>query len=189
MKVLLPANYYFGVTAASSDTPDSFEVFKFVTSIPPAHIDRDHLTQKVIPREGGKTDAETIKLLDDVLASSLKSQDMQFADLHNRLQVTGHQIENLFHELSRLTGMIQGRMEELHHELPKSEQVRSLESRIGALEHTVETFRNEFHQKDWTPNFNDVHSSLKARTDNLIADLPDRLAHGMKSFLWGPHIS
>ena len=93
------------------------------------------------------------------------------------MQSQGHSIELIFSEMLRMSDRLQGRTEELHREIAKTDQVRLLESRIAGLETTISALRAEFSKRDYTNQFNDIHNSLKARHDAMLSDLPERMGH------------
>ena len=183
--ILLPTDNYFGITGASSDTPDSFEVFKFITSslaggnrqAPPPSPPPQQAQQPLAGRSTNP-DSSLPELMQDVLASSIQSSQSQFEDLHNRIQAQGHNIENLFSEYIKSTAVLQGRIEELHSKLARFDQVRGLENKVSNLQEDLTTLRREFKQES-SSNFNDLHAGLKARHDEIIHSLPDRIGHCM----------
>ncbi|TVY67426.1 Protein EMP47 [Lachnellula suecica] len=105
-KIKLPIGYYFGVSAASAENPDSFEVFKFVTTTD-SHVPdvagqptdqyaaaADPKAQIPIQNEqqnAGRNIAQNqqegdIPVYAEQPAEKFTSSAEQFADLHNRLQ-------------------------------------------------------------------------------------------------------
>ena len=118
----------------------------------------------------------------DSEASSIKSQDAQFADLHNRLQFMSHSMDNLFRELSRSSSLAQARQSELQSTLLTKDHVKALEDRLQNIESLVAQLRKDVNSKDYTGHFNDIHNSLKTGHDNLLASLPDTMGHG-KDFI------
>ncbi|CAG8971784.1 hypothetical protein HYALB_00001893 [Hymenoscyphus albidus] len=94
-KVKLPLGNYFGMTAASAENPDSFEVFKFVTTTDNHASDsaggqkqaEKPATGKPAPKQDrGKQSSASPLYFEDTPASQYTSSEAQFADLHNRLQ-------------------------------------------------------------------------------------------------------
>ena len=114
--------------------------------------------------------------MQDVLASSISSSQAQFEDLHNRIQTQGHNIDNLFSEYIKSTAVLQGRIEELHSKLARFDQVRGVEDKLASLEKEVITLRRDIKIEN-SANFNDLHAGLKARHDEIIQSLPDRIGH------------
>ncbi|EKD18359.1 uncharacterized protein L3040_006766 [Drepanopeziza brunnea f. sp. 'multigermtubi'] len=92
-KVKLPTGNDFGITAASAEHADSFEIFKFVTTTethtPEVVKSSD---QKVLASDDKPAaaapagDIPTFDYPPDAPASQFASSAEQFADLHNRLQ-------------------------------------------------------------------------------------------------------
>jgi mannose-binding lectin 1 len=97
-KIKLPLGYTFGISAASAETPDTFEVFKFVTTTENYSPDLQEPIQqdaRVAYSQGQYKQAINEEqppnsgLFDDipeVPAADIRSTEAQFADLHNRLQ-------------------------------------------------------------------------------------------------------
>ncbi|TVY20334.1 VIP36-like protein [Lachnellula arida] len=95
-KIKIPLGYYFGISAASAENPDSFEVFRFVATT-------DSHTPDVAGQPGeqfaaapgnqaqaqqpiGNTQDPQRDIPEEAPASKYTSSEAQFADLHNRLQ-------------------------------------------------------------------------------------------------------
>jgi DNA repair exonuclease SbcCD ATPase subunit len=178
-----------GVTATSSETPDSIELFKVVTH----HVDAEHSRQKQEqhqqhqqyqpPAQDQHAQSGSNWMIPDALASKFKDQQSQFEDVHGRVQAIAHQVDTVIQEIHRTSANLQGRVEELHHDLAKQYNMEKLESRIANLENRIEALKRE--QKDWTGHFNDIHASLKARHDTLLSALPESVGSG-KNLYRGP---
>ena len=183
-QIKLPSDNNFGITAASSETPDSFEVFKFVVKTTTSYAREEPRKQKVIPpvekaeQVIPEASSEQIK---DSDASSIKSQEAQFADLHNRLQLMSHSMDNLFREVTRSSSLSQVRQSELQSTLLTKDHMKILEDRFQNIENALAQLRKDVNSKDYTGHFNDIHSSLKTRHDNLLASLPETMGHGKSS--------
>lgn len=106
---MLPVGNHFGLTAASAENPDSFEVFQFLVST--EHSLPDHLHDNLKAQEEAAPVVPTKYATEkspvaapvspndilkntpaEVLASSITSTDAQFADLHNRIQALARQV-------------------------------------------------------------------------------------------------
>ncbi|RAL60543.1 hypothetical protein DID88_009739 [Monilinia fructigena] len=102
-KIKLPLGYVFGVTAASAENPDSFEIFKFVVttdSHTPDNQVQNHAGQNQQQFQAANNPPpnqqqnhqqnqgqdQRLDIPGETPASDYKSSDAQFADLHNRLQ-------------------------------------------------------------------------------------------------------
>ncbi|KAJ0160387.1 Protein EMP47 [Colletotrichum tanaceti] len=125
-KVKIPPGYSFGITAASADNPDSFEIFKMVVMADNLHAgenggqqnQQNHHQQQQQQQQAheqksghGQPDtnsphssnAEPIDLnaLPDSNADAITSSKAQFADLHNRLQSVNHQLGTIFRSVNQ----------------------------------------------------------------------------------------
>ncbi|WYZ40659.1 hypothetical protein EsH8_IV_001000 [Colletotrichum jinshuiense] len=127
-KVKIPTGYTFGITAASADNPDSFEIFKMVVMSDSLHANnnqqqnqnQDHQNQDHHQQEqqqqqahdqkanqgqpsnprSGNSDPIDLNAIPDSNADAITSSKAQFADLHNRLQSVNHQIGTIFRSVN-----------------------------------------------------------------------------------------
>lgn len=180
-QISLPSGYYFGLTAATSDQPDSFEVYKFVTSSstmqPPPQQPRQGSQQ---PQQGRPQLERLDKLpgapeaVPDRMAEEIKTQEEQFADLHNRLQGLTHQVANIFGELDQLSR----KMEERHNQLMGSmsgvfptDKIDNLGRRMENIERSVEQVRRDVEGKDYREHLNQLNAAI----ENVKGGLTDSL--------------
>jgi mannose-binding lectin 1 len=120
-KIRIPNGYTIGITASSSDNPDSFEVFKLAVLTteashefnqassghqgsggpssgsnqrPQGHMNFGRTGQKVIedPYDNAIPDED---------ADKITSSKAQFADLHNRLQSVNHHLTTIFRTIAQ----------------------------------------------------------------------------------------
>lgn len=129
-QVSLPTGYSFGVTAATPDTPDSFEVFKLVVMSDKAstygtgnkntNANANAANSKddkygsrpqqpnppkrnpTTPGSSSSGDADSFdEGLPDESPDIFQTSMSQFQDLHNRLQSTNHQLSSVYRSVSR----------------------------------------------------------------------------------------
>ncbi|TQN69141.1 Protein EMP47 [Colletotrichum shisoi] len=168
-KVKIPPGYTFGITAASADNPDSFEIFKMVVmsdslhasdnggqqnqqqNQQQAHEQKSSQGQPTTnnPRSGN---AEPIDLnaIPDSSADAITSSKAQFADLHNRLQSVNHQIGTIFRSVKEHNQHAEHRhaetsqmLDSLRQELRKLDKINDLEGRINGLEREIRAMRTD----------------------------------------------
>ncbi|GAB7352626.1 hypothetical protein MBLNU459_g2999t1 [Dothideomycetes sp. NU459] len=190
-KVSLPPGYYFGLSSATSENPDSFEINKFVVS-----------TTSSIAREEPQKRPQLEKLdrlpsapeqLPDTDASSIKSQDEQFADLHNRLQGMTHQIANIFGEFDRLARTLDQRHNELLNSrssdsgsaqqppppppaaAPNNDALVSLSRRLENIERVVQTIQKDVEGKDYREHFDSLQQAVAGVQGGLSEHLPNTI--------------
>lgn len=135
-KITIPNGYNLGITAASADTPDSFEVFKLVVlhedGGKPTQQNQNHNQQaNSVPQQqqqqqqqnkaaqdpprqnyGRQVDDPYDTAIPDQDANQITSQAAQFADLHNRIQSVNHHLTSIFRSLGQNAGIGEQRHQE-----------------------------------------------------------------------------
>lgn len=150
-QVKLPSDYSFGITAATAEIPDSFEAFKFTLTTLPSTLQQENQAQQP-PTE------TVLPTLADTLASSFKSQDSQFEDLHNRLQVLSHAMDALYREITKLAKESEGRHQQLAQILPVTEKLNAMDIKIQTIESIVR--EHSGHLSNLQTILRDSHSKL-----------------------------
>lgn len=163
---MLPG-YHFGLTAASAETADSFEVNKFtlstvkgVTREEPGRAQHPPPAQPVANSESPP----------DTPASKIVDHTAQFEDLHNRLQIMAHQLDNLFREVKGLSDRSEGRHLELSRTVVSTEKFSAMDQRLQGIENTVRDYQGQF--SSLQSILRDSHSSL---TENLPKHMSDSM--------------
>jgi len=186
-KIRIPPGYTFGITAASADNPDSFEVFKLVVltddshSYSSTHHEQAHPDPHAQPQEmGHKQETEhsspsfqqpkmnfgrSGQVADDPFDNAIPDQDAtkisstvgQFADLHNRLQSLNHHVTSLF----RVIGQNHGISEQRHEET--STMIHDLKSLLSKLD-KLESVDNRIRE---------VETQVRALRNEMTARLRD----------------
>ena len=145
-KINLPTDYNFGMTAASADPPDSFEVFAFtLTSIsapPPTQQQNNNeyqyqQQQQQVQPQGSNAGGSGMFNTDDTPASHFTTIEAQFADLHNRLNLLSKSISNLFTELQRVSSTLDAHQRDLLSRIPSTQSISGLDNRVSNLDRTV----------------------------------------------------
>ncbi|OCK82795.1 concanavalin A-like lectin/glucanase [Lepidopterella palustris CBS 459.81] len=183
-KVKLPAGYFFGISAASAETPDSFEVNKFIVSTTNAAT-REDPNRQPPPQQQQQQQQEQqqpaassdIPLdLSDTIAASIKSQQDQFADLHNRLQIVNHQVNNIWRELEKLSK----RQDERHIELtsrviPTNDRVDNMARSMDKIERIVLAIQKDVEGKDYKEHLSNLQNAIKDTHISLTEGLPQAM--------------
>lgn len=180
-KFSIPTGYNMGITAATPDTPDSFEVFKMVVMTDNRESATRQFTNgnKEAPnraRDTYKKDEGNYKFEDELADEDpdiFKTSKTQFMDLHNRLQNTNHQLSSIHRTVSRHQQQDEKRHDELHQllgdiraDLRKLEEIGELNRRIKDLESELKTMRNDLgkmihnNQRSVKDYLSDHHSTL-----------------------------
>nr|POE48073.1 protein emp47 [Quercus suber] len=178
-RISLPSDYFFGITGATSENPDSFEVNKFLVS------SATSTQSQAPPRMQPPSDGPSLQKLDrfpgspealqDRAADEIKNQADQFADLHNRLQGLSHQIANMFYEFDALARRIDDKHNELRTTFPEfpTERLDTINRRIEGLEQSVRSVQQNVESKDYRPLFEDMKRDLAKVHGGLSSSIPE----------------
>ena len=185
-KIVLPIDYYFGVTAASTDPPDSFEVFKFLLkpssyALPAAQPPSQNQNQGQMPIPN-QNSGNVIREPADVPASHFTTSATQFEDLNSRLYLLSKSITNLFGEITKHTAAEESRYQEILRQIQllspntqSSLQPSNLDARLSAIERTINTIQSELSSGDHKRQFTNLQTTLKEMNIGVTEHLPDRV--------------
>ncbi|PHH76350.1 hypothetical protein CDD80_1591 [Ophiocordyceps camponoti-rufipedis] len=181
----IPSGNFLGVTAATPDTPDSFEIFAMVVSsdAPDNHEhDSSHFGQQKQPGPPAAAAApnpphhdehqryQQFKSPSDEPADHFATSAAQFRDLHNRLQSLTHHLSSISAELANYDHYNEQRndqvtkaLDALRSRLPAGSD---LVARVQDLEKEVRAMRNDMnkglasHHDSFQDYLSDHHDSL-----------------------------
>ncbi len=156
----LPSDYSFGISAASAENPDSFEAYKFILTATPSIPRREHQAQS-------NPTQSALPTLEDTLASSFKSQDAQFEDIHNRLQVLAHAMDAVFVEITKLAEKSEWRHQELVRNALLTDKLNLMDQRIQNIESIV---------REHPGQFANLQRLLKDSHSRLTVGLPEHMS-------------
>ncbi|KAF2134830.1 concanavalin A-like lectin/glucanase [Dothidotthia symphoricarpi CBS 119687] len=196
-KVKLPDNYFFGISASSAENPDSFEVHKFIVSTTNSHTREEPNRQRYPPpdnrpkqniqeqrdaqaqqqtRSSG-SQANIPQMLQDVLASNIKSQEDQFADLHNRVQSMSHRVDALFDLLEKSNQENAKRWDEmLRRQAPMDDRSGAAIRNMEKIDRTTMQILRDLESKDFKDALSQVHRSIENSHQGLTASMPLAMA-------------
>ncbi|KAI4865303.1 concanavalin A-like lectin/glucanase [Hypoxylon rubiginosum] len=194
-KISIPAGYYFGITAAAGDNPDSSEIFKMVTmtenldakqNAPPQQQQQSNQNQNQAQAQmsygrtsnnqnyantgnGNAGDAfdDTIP---DMSADTITSSKAQFEDLHNRLQSTNHHLSTIFRQVASLGNLGEKRHEETSKAVNDVKQILAKLDKLDAIQNDIIKL-----QRDMRDMRNDINLKVKDSE------------HAMKNFIGSNH--
>ncbi|KAI0199966.1 legume-like lectin family protein [Astrocystis sublimbata] len=163
-QITIPPGYHFGITAASADNPDSFEIFKLVVmtgdlaaKVSAGGSSSQQQQQQQQNDGGNQARAQTSygrqnqnqnqnsggqnvdgsfddSDLPDTSADSITSSKAQFADLHNRLQSINHHLSTIFRQGAGMNNMAEKRHEETSKMISDLKQSLSKLDKLDRLE-------------------------------------------------------
>ncbi|KAL1969740.1 hypothetical protein VTN77DRAFT_8293 [Rasamsonia byssochlamydoides] len=177
-KVVLPTGYTFGITAATPDTPDSFEVFKFLLRSnndrsPPVQQQQQQQQQQQSNQQPINGRYSYDGNADDRPASDYKTSEQQFADLHNRLQFLNHATNNIYKEISALARKIDSNQQST----ASRDQLSALDARLQRIEQALQTLQRDAESKDYRNQFAQLHRAIETSHLSLTEALQTSLFH------------
>ena len=166
----MPPDYYFGLTAASAETADSFEAYKF-SLFTSRSITREE-PRRAQPPPAGQSDNRDNAQSPEAQAPPSAPTDAQFDDLHNRLQTMAQSMDSLFHEVKQLADKSEGRHQELSRNVISADRLNSMDQRLQGIEKTVREYQGQF---------SSLQSALKDSHSSLVEGLPKHMGDSMYS--------
>ncbi|CAF9904314.1 MAG: hypothetical protein ALECFALPRED_006272 [Alectoria fallacina] len=169
-KIKMPPEYYFGLTAASAETADSFEVYKFnlFTSKSITREEPRRAPPPPVAQPENRDNAPPPETQYPLTAPS----DARFDELYDRLQTMAQSIDKMFQEVKQLADKSEGRHQELSRNLISADRLNSMDQRLQGIEKTVREYQGQF--SSLQSSFKDSHSSL-------VEGLPKHMSDSMYS--------
>lgn len=196
-KISLPAGYYFGLTASTGENPDSFEILSFLVqgglSGSPSQQQQpiqQGSQQQNQPPQVQKLDAfpGAPEYVPDKDADSIKSQNEQFTDLHNRVQSLQHYMANVFFEFKTLSDKLDSKHTDLLFSVQNMKQsqesglppeivgkIQKMSDRLEEMEKVMEIVKRDVEGKDYRQVLNELHMAVDRVHGGLTEHLPDRI--------------
>ncbi|KAI5298717.1 hypothetical protein KEM55_003026 [Ascosphaera atra] len=176
-KVQLPAGYNFGVSAASADVPDSFEVFKFATLVPDAPQQQQQPQQSWRPYENQQRpvqargeQAQATPQQQAAIVVDTSSIDARVAEMQNGLSQARH---GLSQDIAGLRGAVTDMKGELSRNVASASQVTMMDQRLQKVERMVEALvrESEKNQQILQPQLEKVMHAFKEGHKGVIDNL------------------
>ncbi|KAI9751421.1 MAG: Curved DNA-binding protein (42 kDa protein) [Chaenotheca gracillima] len=178
LKVKLPPNYFFGISAASAEQPDSFEAYKFTVTSPTAMV----APPDDIPPSQDNTQYSNQQPI--APRSDDNPSQQQIAELQNRLQTMTQQLENLQRSIQDSASSALNRHQELSSNI---NLVANLDSRIQNIERSVQAIQRDTESKDFSDLKRVLERAVSDSHTNLMEHLPNsvnQIVSGAAPRLW-----
>lgn len=186
-KIHTPKNNHFGVTAASSDNPDSFEIRSFVVrkiSDTPhavehhdpewhdqtgttydAAVHHDPHKDTSAHHTGSDTEGwywtEPKEHIPDKPADSFKTEQDRFGDLHDRIALLGHQLDIIFHDLTVFKDQTEERHRDLLHWMSPTHNYAEIAMHtVERVEALVQEIKKDVEGKDYREHLEQLHHAI-----------------------------
>lgn len=183
----LPDGYYFGITASSAENPDSFEVHKFIVSTTNAvtreEPDRNNYRAQDPHQQQQQTqqkpsDPNIPQMLEDVFAANIRSQQDQFADLHNRIQILNHRVNDMYVLLEKYVADQDQRYNHLMGRVvPMHDQISATLRNVEKVERTTMETLRDLESKDFKDMLSQVHQAIENSHNAISSNMPLAMAH------------
>ncbi|KAJ5990361.1 hypothetical protein N7499_010872 [Penicillium canescens] len=173
-KVSLPAGNTFGITAATPENPDSFEIFKFI--LEPASggqtiaSDQGSVPQKPIVNQNPSVAQSGGNPSTDAGMAA------QFVDLSGRLQLTNKATNTILQDLKNQASKSDARHTELLQKVATQDQIAALlDARLARIEQLLQNILRDVEGKDYNSRFNQLHETLRSSHLSLSENLQGHL--------------
>lgn len=161
----MPPDYYFGLTAASAETADSFEIYKF-SLFTSRSITREEPRRAQPPQVGQPDDRSNVPAPETQVAPTTAS-DARIDEFHNQLQTVAQSMDNLFQEVKRLADKSERRHQELSRNVISADRLNSMDQRLQGIEQTMREYQGQF---------SSLQSTLKDSHSSLVEGLPKHMS-------------
>ncbi len=142
-----------------------------------AHQEQTH-------RSNQRTDQSFPKSLEDVLADSISSQQDQFADLHNRIQIMNHYITNMHDRMEKMQQENEQRFNELIKRISSIDDRSAASIRsIEKVDRSTNDILRDLQSKDFKDMIQQVHRAIENSQEGLSRSLPLAMGAG-KSYIF-----
>ncbi|KAF7716142.1 Uncharacterized protein PECH_005418 [Penicillium ucsense] len=172
-KINLPTGNTFGLTAATPETPDSFEVFKFILA---SASGQGQTAQS--PQDSTQQQQQHIVNhnqvpvgADSKTSGSDSSNAAQFVELHSRIQLQNKAINNIIQEMKAQAGKTEARHNEAMQKLVAKEQIATLDARLQRIESLLQNIQRDLEGKDYSGRFNQLQDTLRSSHLSLTENL------------------
>lgn len=160
----MPSGYHFGITAASAETADSFEANKFLLFTAQSVTREEPRRAQPPPVEQPNTNNGNPA---DAPASNIVDHSAQFEDLHNRLQIMAHQLDNLVRDVKGLADKSDSRHQEISQKVMSADRLNAMDQKLQGIDNTV---------RDYQGQLSSLQSLLKDSHSSLVEGLPKHMS-------------
>lgn len=188
-QIQLPTGYTFGITAASAETPDSFEVFKLAVQIPNPGMGqaapmvnsppkfKDPRTASQQSRNPSLFSPDAEGDLPELSADAIE-QSKQFADLHYRLQSVMKHISTFQREFNQFSHVAQERHDELKgvSSVP-FDQLNAMDRRLEALERSIQQISKDVGSQDYRTHIDELSRTVRESHSSLLEGVTGSIGH------------
>ncbi|KAJ5558422.1 hypothetical protein N7535_008633 [Penicillium sp. DV-2018c] len=184
-KVALPAGNTFGITAATPENPDSFEIFKFILESATGQGSTIPSYQQPILNSDPIQNAQPVNnIRSDGKMVSAEGFAAQFADLSGRLQLSNKATNNIIQKLETQLQKAEQRHGELLQKIMAQERQQGslnaqFSSKLDRIEQLLQVVQRDLESKDG--RFSQLQETLRSSHLSLTENLQGHLLSAITS--------
>ncbi|EDN09353.1 predicted protein [Histoplasma mississippiense (nom. inval.)] len=175
-EVFVPPGNNFGITAASAENPDSFEVFKFVLSIPdttaPGGQPYQHRPYENQQIPNNNNNNNQIPIQQQATGAGGNGIDNRLNDLQNRLQGLVGTADRLLTEIQSLSRKVDERHQDTLQKLTANRDLAGqMEQRMQRIENMLQAVQKGVTDSDLKNQLHRLQDALKTSHTGVIEQL------------------
>ncbi|KAJ5760612.1 hypothetical protein N7520_007768 [Penicillium odoratum] len=167
-KVALPSGNTFGITAATPENPDSFEIFKFILESAAGQIPQGTPQQEQQEKQQQPIVKQEIP---PAQAGSVKDYSTQFFELGNRMQAQSKATNSIIQDLKSQFLKSETRHDEILRNTASRDQLNSLDARLQRIETLLQNIQRDLEGKDYSSRFTQLQDTLRSSHLSLSENL------------------
>lgn len=176
IQVFVPPGNNFGITAASAENPDSFEVFKFVLSIPdttaPGGQPYQHRPYENQQIPNNNNNNNQIPIQQQATGAGGNGIDNRLNDLQNRLQGLVGTADRLLTEIQSLSRKVDERHQDILQKLTANRDLAGqMEQRMQRIENMLQAVQKGVTDSDLKNQLHRLQDALKTSHTGVIEQL------------------
>ncbi|OKL57639.1 hypothetical protein UA08_06980 [Talaromyces atroroseus] len=157
-KVALPAGNVFGVTAATPDNPDSFELFKFLVT-PVAQATAQFSDQQQVPIEAR---SESNVQSNEINLGSLDDMNSRIHQVSQEVsQISQHLDERHQELLNRISSAISSSGSSSESSPQNDARLDAINERLRRIENVLSDLQRDGSGRDYRNQFNQLHKAIE----------------------------
>jgi mannose-binding lectin 1 len=116
------------------------------------------------------------QMLEDVLAGSIRSQQDQFADLHNRIQIINNRVAEIHEMMENMVRSNDQRFVDLMNRVvPIDDRSAATIRNVEKVERTTMEILRDLESKDFKDMMKQIHWAIEQNQDSLSRSLPEAM--------------
>ncbi|KAK2753260.1 hypothetical protein FQN54_007951 [Arachnomyces sp. PD_36] len=178
-KVTLPSNNYFGLTAATAEKPDSFEVFEFMLKGTDSSGQSNTQSQDQQQEQQEQQQQQEVKRDNPPPVNNNQgsgtTQSSQLAAFEDRLQKIDSTVNSISGDLTTLAQKnVQRHQEYIRGSITKG-QFNDMDARLQRIESALSDIRKDLEGRDYSKQFSQLQRQLQTSHSNLADNLQSTL--------------